>query len=99
MKLKVIEGSFSICKVKDVSNIDLNNEFTFVSVTDEEISLVCKTEYIKENAIVTTERDDGWKAFRIEGILDFSLLGIIADISKILAESKIGIFVVSTYNT
>ncbi len=46
-----------------------------------------------------TERSDGWKAFRIQGILDFSLIGILSGISGILAENKIGIFVVSTFNT
>ena len=45
------------------------------------------------------ERDDGWKAFRIQGVLDFSLIGILSRISAILAENKIGIFAVSTYNT
>lgn len=47
----------------------------------------------------TVERDDGWKAFRIQGVLDFSLIGILSRISAILAENKIGIFAVSTYNT
>ena len=42
---------------------------------------------------------DGWRTFRIEGVLDFSLIGILSEISKVLAENKIGIFVVSTYNT
>ena len=37
--------------------------------------------------------------FRIQGVLDFSLVGILAGISKILAENEIGIFAVSTYNT
>lgn len=45
------------------------------------------------------ERDDGWKAFRIQGVLDFSLIGILSAISAVLAENKIGIFAVSTYNT
>ena len=36
---------------------------------------------------------------RIEDTLDFSLIGILAKISAILADNKIGIFVVSTYNT
>ena len=44
-------------------------------------------------------RDDGWKGFRIEGVLDFSLIGILSKISAILAENKVGIFAVSTYNT
>ena len=47
----------------------------------------------------TTERDDGWRCFRIQGVLDFSLIGILSKISGILAENKIGIFAVSTYNT
>ncbi len=45
------------------------------------------------------ERDDAWKAFRIQGVLDFSLIGILAKISTLLAENKIGIFAISTYNT
>ena len=43
--------------------------------------------------------DDGWKAFRIQGVLDFSLIGILAKIATVLADNGISIFVVSTYNT
>ena len=64
--------------------------------TDGELSLVCPTEEVPEN---TLAREDGWRGFRIEGVLDFSLIGILAKISGILAEEKIGIFAVSTYNT
>ena len=60
------------------------------------MSLVCKTEDIPDHTI---ECDSGWKGFRIQGILDFSLIGILSKISGILAENEIGIFVVSTYNT
>ena len=70
--------------------------FFFVGRTDEEISLVCRTVDVPPNTI---ERSDGWRAFRIKGTLDFSLVGILARISSILAESRIGIFAVSTYNT
>ena len=44
-------------------------------------------------------RDEGWRAIRIAGELDFSLVGILADIARILAECRISIFAVSTYNT
>ncbi|MBO7523479.1 MAG: ACT domain-containing protein, partial [Bacteroidales bacterium] len=70
--------------------------FCFISKTDEECSLVCPTEIIPNNTI---KHDDGWKAFRIEGILDFSLIGILARISEILAKEKIGIIAISTFNT
>lgn len=72
------------------------SEFYFIGRTDEEISLVCKTE---DTPAETAERDDGWKGFRIQGTLDFSLIGILSKLSGILADHKIGIFAVSTYNT
>lgn len=96
MELKKLEHMLTVCKVSDVSVIDLNKDFYFIGKTDEEISLVCKTEDTPER---TTERDDGWRGFRIQGVLDFSLIGILSKISGILAENKIGIFAVSTYNT
>lgn len=96
MELKKIEYDFSVCKVDSLEEIDMSQEFCFVGKTDEEISVVCMTEAAPENVI---EREDGWKAFRIQGVLDFSLIGILSKISAILAENKIGIFVVSTYNT
>ncbi|BFK15785.1 hypothetical protein K340107D12_36090 [Blautia parvula] len=36
---------------------------------------------------------------RIQGVLDFSLIGILSKISAVLADNKIGIFAVSTFNT
>ena len=96
MKLKTIPFELTVCKVADVRAIDLNEDFYFVGKTDEEISLVCKTSSVP---VSTVEREDGWRGFRIEGVLDFSLIGILSKISTILAENKIGIFAVSTYNT
>ena len=96
MELKRIECELTVCKVADVSDIDMAIDFYFIGKTDEEISLVCKTEYTPSNTIV---RDDGWRGFRIQGILDFSLIGILSKLSGILAQHKIGIFAVSTSNT
>lgn len=95
MNIKVMEEEFSVCKVEDYSLINKENMF-FAGKTDEENSLVCPTDYVPAN---TTERSDGWKAFRIQGILDFSLIGILAEITNILASKNIAVFVVSTYNT
>ena len=96
MKLKKLPYTLTVCKVDSAEHIDLNADFYFIGRTDEELSLVCRTESIPEN---TTAREDGWRGFRIEGTLDFSLIGILAPITAILAENKIGIFAVSTYNT
>lgn len=96
MELKRLEHDFSVCKVTDLSSVDMTQEFCFIGKTDEELSLVCITEKVPDNTI---EREDGWRGFRIQGVLDFSLIGILSKISGILAENKIGIFAVSTYNT
>ena len=96
MKIKKITYDFSVCKVADYSLVNLNAEYCFTGKTDEEKSLVCLTSEVPANV---TEQDDGWKAFRIQGTLDFSLIGILAKISEILAEHQIGIFAISTFNT
>lgn len=96
MELKKLEYDLSVCKVESIADIDFNAGFFFIGKTDEEISLVCLTGDVP---LHTTERDDGWKGFRIQGILDFSLIGILSELSAILAENQIGIFAVSTYNT
>ena len=96
MKLKILPDGLTVCKVPSVADIDTCAGFFFIGKTDEEISLVCRTEDTPAN---TTDREDGWRGFRIEGILDFSLTGILAKISGVLAEKEIGIFAVSTYNT
>lgn len=96
MKLKPLNQDFSVCKVTDYSLVNLDAEYTFLGRTDEEHSLVCPTSQVPSN---TMERDDGWNGFRIQGVLDFSLVGILAKIAGILAEHGISIFAVSTYNT
>lgn len=96
MEIKAIEYDFTICKVEDYTQVNLGSEYCFTGKTDEENSLVCRTEDVPDNV---TDRDDGWKAFRIQGVLDFSLIGILAGISALLAENEIGIFVISTFNT
>ena len=96
MKLKRLPYNFTICQVASVEDIDWDNEFFFIAKTDEELSLVCKTEDTPENTIA---REDGWKGFRIQGVLDFSLIGVLSKISSILAEHGIAIFAVSSFNT
>ena len=96
MEIKRMDYNFSVCKVADYSLVKLDSEYSFIGKTDEEKSLVCITEDVPSNV---TEREDGWMAFRIQGVLDFSMIGILSEISGILAENKIGIFFFSSYNT
>lgn len=96
MEIKKIDHNFSVCQVEDYSLVNLNSEYSFIGKTDEEKSLVCITDEVPANVI---QRDDGWKAFRIQGVLNFSLIGILAKIAAALADNGISIFAVPTYNT
>jgi len=96
MEIRKLNQDFSVCKVMDYSLINMDAEYSFIGKTDEEKSLVCITDDVPSNVI---ERDDGWKGFRIQGVLDFSLIGILSKIAEILAENSISIFAISTYNT
>ncbi len=96
MELERLNGDLTVCKLADFQAIRADAPFFFVGKTDEELSLVCRTEDAPKD---TLARDDGWRAFRIRGTLDFSLVGILAGISGLLAENGISIFAVSTYDT
>ena len=96
MKLRVLGQELSVCKVERVPQEVYDTQLYFVGKTDEELSLGCETRVAPADAIA---REDGWRAFRIEGVLDFSLVGVLSEISGVLARARVGIFAVSTYNT
>ena len=96
MEIKKIELDFSVCKVEDFSEVNFNDDFVFVGKTEEEKSVVCNTLCIPKNTIAC---ESGWKCFRIQGVLDFSLVGILAKISTLLADNSIALYAISTYNT
>ncbi|MBR3244170.1 MAG: ACT domain-containing protein, partial [Parasporobacterium sp.] len=61
MELKRIDYKLTVCKITEISNLNLDTDFCFIAKTDEELSLVCKTEDTPQN---TVDCDDGWRGFR-----------------------------------
>lgn len=96
MKLNRLESKFAVCKLSSAEGVDLARKYTFFAKTAEEISLLCREEDIPKKPLAV---ESGWRGFQIAGTLDFSLVGILARISGILAEEGIPVFVVSTYDT
>ena len=96
MELQKLECDFTICKIESIEQADFTGNFVFLSKTDDEISLVCESAYVPLTAVVS---EAGWRALKISGILDFTMVGVIAKITCILAEVGISVFVASTYNT
>ena len=96
MTLQVIDQDFSVCRLPEGSQVDLSMPFVFVGKTDQELSVVLPTASVPS---VTLAREDGWRAFRFAGTLDFSLIGILSAVSSLLCAHRISIFAVSTFDT
>ena len=72
MRLRVLDGAYTVCKIRDIGQVDWSGELTFLGCTPEEKSLVCETIRVPSGV---QKREDGWRALRVEGTLEFSLVG------------------------
>jgi len=98
LTLKLLKEKYGVCRLAKTELIPKwaeNSNFFSITKTLDELSIVCSTESIPIN--VRCEKD--WRILKIEGTLAFSLIGIIASISTILAQTGISIFAISTYDT
>ena len=96
MELQKLKDEFAVCLLEKEPLRQAGKHFWFYSRTDREISLVCRIEDIPPEA---AETETGWTCFRVAGTLDFSLVGILAGISGLLAGAGIPVFVISTFRT
>ncbi|APC40849.1 ACT domain-containing protein [Clostridium estertheticum] len=98
LTMKLLNEKFSVCRLNKNEQIPewvKNSSFYSISKTSDELSIVCSQDSIPSN--IKCEKD--WRILKVEGPLDFSLIGIISSISTILALKRISIFAVSTYDT
>ena len=97
--LSLMPDRLAVCRL-DVSSeipsweIDAGDFFS-ITKTGEELSVVC----LESNVPHHIKAEKGWRGLKVEGPLDFGLTGILYSICKPLAEVKISIFAISTYDT
>ena len=97
MTLDVLPGSLAICRLDSRAPIPewITGGFTSITRTGNELSVVCEDRAVPQT--VTAQRN--YRGLTVRGPLDFSLVGIVAELSRVLAAASISIFVVSTYDT
>jgi hypothetical protein len=96
--LSLLPGTFAICRLGPEAIIpDWANAGGFVSITrtSDELSIVC----LEVNVPAGVKADRGWRCFKVEGPLDLSLTGVLASLANPLAEARINIFAISTFDT
>jgi hypothetical protein len=96
--LIILDDSFTIHRLpsnSEIPNQVYQSRFYSISRSDEEMSIVCSS-----SVDLDSDRSEtGWSCIKFIGPLDFSLAGVIADVSAVLARAKIGIFAISTFDT
>ena len=69
--------------------------FYSVTRTEDELTIVCSERLVAPGTIY----EGGWRSFRVQGVLDFSQIGIIFSLTQPLAKSGVAVFVISTFDT
>lgn len=98
LTLKLLKEKYGVCRLSAEESIPKwgkNSPFYSITKTVDELSIVCSQDCIPKD--IKCEKD--WRVLKIQGTLDFSLIGVISSISTILAHEKISIFAISTFDT
>ena len=98
LTMKLLKEKYGVCRLDKNELLPewaQKSDFFSITRTSDELSIVCSQKDIPSD--IKFEGD--WKILKIEGPLDFSLIGILASISTILAQKEISIFAISTYDT
>lgn len=97
--LSILPEKLAICHLDRKSPVPAwatdNVNFSSIAKTSSELSIVCAQEKIPGG--ILAEKD--WRAFKVDGSLGFVLTGVVASLANPLAEAKISIFYISTYET
>ena len=96
MRLEVVEGEFTVSKVSGMHAVNLAAPWLFIGRTDAETSVVCLSAHAPVHCLA---REDGWRAFRVAGQMDFGLTGVLAGLATVLAQASVSIFALSTFDT
>ena len=98
LRIRALEGLYGICRLEPTAPVPpwaSGGEFSSISRTAEELSVVCPQRLVPESA----RSNPDWRVLKVEGPLDFSLVGILSSLSTTLAQARISLFAVSTFDT
>jgi hypothetical protein len=98
LSLQILPNPYAVSQLPPGSPIPVwagSPDFYAITGTSEELSVVCPESQVPEG--VRSERQ--WRVLKVLGPLDFSLVGILAGISRVLAGAGVSIYAISTFET
>lgn len=98
-QLKLLDAAFDVHRLLSMTDLEDLQGSWFLSSTDEELSLVCEAinRGLLKDTVQKSELD--WRVVKVEGPLEFGLIGVIAGLSQVLAQADIPVFIISTFDT
>jgi hypothetical protein len=99
IQLHAVETRLAVCRLDAGSDVpgwvDHTREFTSVTRTKDELSVVCARDDVPKGV----RMEGPWRAFRVEGPIVMTLIGVVAALANPLADAGISIFALSTFDT
>jgi len=98
LALSILESPLAIVRLEPAAPVPAwawVGELCSVTRSDDELSIVCGDAGVPPNA----RAQRGWRALKVAGPLDFSLTGVLAALTDPLAQARISIFALSTFDT
>lgn len=98
LTMKLLSEKYGVCRLNKtelIPNWAKSSNFFSITKTEDELSIVCCEDIVPKE--IKCEKD--WRCLKIEGPLDFYLIGILSSISTLLAQNGISIFAISTFDT
>ncbi len=97
LKIDILPGRFAICRLDANADVPQWARGEFVSITraSDELSIVCPE--VRVPAQIPSSRD--WRCLKIAGPLDLAMIGVLANLTGVLAEQSISVFAISTFDT
>jgi hypothetical protein len=97
LRISILPGLLAVCRLAPDAHVPswVRGAFTSVTRTEDELSIVCDDEAVPED--VQAER--GWRALKVLGPIPFEMTGVAAALVAPLAEARISVFLMATFDT
>ena len=101
-ELQTLDGLWSIIRLPGDADIpdgidDDSRPFVSITRTLDELSIVCPADRVSADLPATI--DIGWRCLRVKGKLDLSMTGVLGSLLAPLADVRISVFTISTFDT
>lgn len=97
-QLTLLPNKYTICQLPPDASIPAwarGDHLLAIICTPDELTVVCDGVDIPTNV----RAEPGWRAFKVAGPLEFSMVGVLASLSGALAQASVSIFALSTFDT